>query len=89
MKVISIILGFFTALASILGSIFFVLFKQAKLDKKEIEEDYKTLEKINKARAEAEEAYAKEKGENEELKKKASADNSLNSFNANIDLLSK
>lgn len=89
MKVISIILGFFTALSSILGAIFFVLFKQTKLDKKEIEEDYKTLEKINKARAEAEEAYAKEKGENEELKKKASADNSLNSFNANIDLLSK
>lgn len=89
MKILTKILGVLSLIGGFFSAIFFVLFKQAKLDKKEIEEDYKTLEKINKARAEAEEAYAKEKGENEELKKKASADNSLNSFNANIDLLQK
>ena len=81
------------AALSVLGagaaSIFYVLFKQAKEEQKNINEKYDDMKSNVDALAAADKAENEVKKENEELVEKAHSGNSLDAFNACNDLLSK
>ena len=81
------------AALSVLGagaaSIFYVLYKQAKEERKVINDKYDDMSKNLDALADAEKAEMELKKENEKLKQKAHNGNTLDSFNACNDLLSK
>lgn len=81
-----------------LSAIFYVLMKQAKEERKalEAENDVKEFQRIadaERAAREAEKAVAKKKAEleaeDEELNQRVHSGDSLDSFNAGIDLLRK
>ena len=83
------ILAVIAAIGSALSAIFFVLFKQAKEEKKAINEKYDNMKENLDALTEADKAANKVKKENEELKKKINSSNTLDSFDACNELLSK
>lgn len=92
------ILAALAAAGAFFSAVFFVLFKQAKLEHKleqaesEKEDAARRENQINVVRG-AENAVhksiAEQEAENEELVERATAGNSLNSFNAGLDLLRK
>ena len=83
------ILAVIAAIGSALSAIFFVLFKQAKEEKKAINEKYDNMKENLDALTEADKAANKVRKDNEELTQKARGDNKLDSFDACNELLSK
>lgn len=83
------ILAVIAAIGSALSAIFFVLFRQAKEEKKAINEKYDNMKENLDALTEADKAANKVRKDNEELKKKINSSNTLDSFNACNELLSK
>lgn len=92
------ILGFFAGLASVFAAIFFVLFKQSKLEKKldeaerradEAEIENEALKANLEAMQAADKAVVEERKENADLIKKVTGSNKLDAFNACNELLSK
>ena len=83
------ILAVLAGIGAALSAIFFVLFKQAKEERKEAEEKADDLEENLDALKAGEKAEKELKKENEELKEKAHSGNNLDAFNACNDLLSK
>ena len=83
------ILSILAALGAFFSAIFYVLFRQAKEERKAEEEKNKDLIKNMDALQYSE--YIKNEGEkqNEELIEKAHGNNTLDAFNACNDLLSK
>ena len=71
------------------SAIFFVLFKQAREERKVINEKYDDMSKNVDALADADKAEKELKKENEELVTKAHSGSNLDAFNACNDLLSK
>ena len=83
------ILAVLAGVGAFFSAIFFVLFKQAKEEKKAINEKYDNMSDNLDALAEADKAEKELKKENEELVKKAHSGNSLDAFNACNELLQK
>jgi predicted Holliday junction resolvase-like endonuclease len=83
------ILAVLAGIGAALSAVFYVLFRQAKKEKNAINEKYDNMSENTDALKRAEEAENKVKKENEELKKKINSSNTLDSFNACNDLLSK
>ena len=83
------ILAVLAGIGAALSAVFYVLFKEAKDQKKAINEKYENMSDNVDALKAAEVAENKVKKENEELKQKAHSGNNLDSFNACNDLLSK
>ena len=83
------ILAVLAGIGAALSAVFYVLFKEAKDQKKAINEKYENMSENTDALKAAEVAENKVKKENEELKQKAHSGNNLDSFNACNDLLSK
>ena len=83
------ILAVLAGIGAALSAIFFVLFKQAKEERKEAEEKADDLEENLDALKAGEKAEKELKKENEELKQKAHNGNTLDSFNACNELLQK
>ena len=83
------ILAAFSVLGAGVAAIFYVLFKQAKEEQKVINDKYDDMSNNLDALKEAEKAEMELKQENEKLKQKAHNGNTLDSFNACNDLLSK
>lgn len=83
------ILAVLAGIGAALSAVFYVLFKQTKDEKKAINEKYENMSDNTEALKAGEIAENKVKKENEELKKKINSSNTLDSFNACNDLLSK
>ena len=83
------ILAILAGIASFFAAIFYVLFQQKKDENKAINEKFDDMKKNLDALAEGEKAEKELKKQNEELKEKAHSGNTLDSFNACNDLLSK
>ena len=83
------ILAALSVLGAGVASIFYVLYKQAKEEQKVINDKYDDMSNNLDALKEAEKAEMELKKENEKLKQKAHNGNTLDSFNACNDLLSK
>lgn len=83
------ILAVLAGVGAFFSAIFFVLFKQAKEEKKAINEKYDNMSNNLDALAEADKAEKELKKENEELVQKAHSGNSLDAFNACNELLQK
>jgi uncharacterized membrane protein YgaE (UPF0421/DUF939 family) len=83
------ILAVLAAIGAALSAVFYVLFREAKDQKKAIDEKYENMSDNTEALKAGEIAENKVKKENEELKKKINSSNTLDSFNACNDLLSK
>lgn len=83
------ILAALSVLGAGVAAIFYVLFKQAKEEQKVINDKYDDMSNNLDALKEAEKAEMELKQENEKLKQKAHNGNTLDSFNACNDLLSK
>ena len=83
------ILAVLAAIGAALSAVFYVLFREAKDQKKAIDEKYENMSDNTEALKAGEIAENKVKKENEELKKKINGSNTLDSFNACNDLLSK
>jgi len=83
------ILAVLAAIGAALSAVFYVLFREAKDQKKVINEKYDNMSENTDALKRAEEAEVKVKKENEKLKQKINSGNKLNSFDACNDLLSK
>jgi uncharacterized protein HemX len=83
------ILAVLAAIGAALSAVFYVLFRQAKEEKNAINEKYDNMSENTDALKRAEEAENKVKKENEELKKKINSSNTLDSFDACNELLSK
>jgi Na+-translocating ferredoxin:NAD+ oxidoreductase RnfG subunit len=83
------ILAVIAALGSTLSAVFFVLFRQAKEEQKETEQKNKDLINNMDALQYSEHIQNEVKKQNEELVEKAHSDNTLDSFNALNELLSK
>lgn len=83
------ILAVLAAIGAALSAVFYVLFKEAKDQKKAIDEKYENMSDNTEALKAGEIAENKVKKENEELKKKINSSNTLDSFDACNDLLSK
>ena len=83
------ILAVLAAIGAALSAVFYVLFREAKDQKKAIDEKYENMSDNTKALKAGEIAENKVKKENEELKKKINSSNTLDSFDACNDLLSK
>ena len=83
------ILAVLAAIGAALSTVFYVLFREAKDQKKAIDEKYENMSDNTEALKAGEIAENKVKKENEELKKKINSSNTLDSFNACNDLLSK
>ena len=83
------ILAALSVLGTGVASIFYVLYKQAREERKVINEKYDDMSKNVDALADAEKAEKELKKENEELVTKAHSGSNLDSFNACNDLLSK
>jgi len=89
MQIVSKILAAFAMLGAGLSAIFYVLFKQAREERKVINDKYDDMSKNVDALADADKAANEVRKENEELVEKAHSGNSLDAFNACNDLLSK
>ena len=83
------ILAVLAAIGAALSAVFYVLFREAKDQKKAIDEKYENMSDNTKALKAGEIAENKVKKENEELKKKINSSNTLDSFDACNELLSK
>ena len=83
------ILAVLAGIGAAFSAVFFVLFRQANEEKKAINEKYEDMSNNLDALADADKAEKELKKENEELKEKAHSGNTLDSFNACNDLLSK
>ena len=83
------ILTALSVLGAGVASIFYVLYRQAKEERKVINEKYDDMTKNVDALEAAETAEKELKKIHEELKEKAHSGNTLDSFNACNDLLSK
>ena len=83
------ILAALSVLGAGVASIFYVLYKQAKEERKVINGKYDDMSKNVDALADADKAEKELKKENEELVTKAHSGNNLDAFNACNDLLSK
>ena len=83
------ILAVLAGIASFFAAIFYVLFQQKKDENKKINEKFDDMKNNLDALAEGEKAEKELKKQNEELKEKAHSGNTLDSFNACNDLLSK
>lgn len=83
------ILAGLSMLGAGLAAIFFVLFKQAKEERKAEEKKVENLDENLKAIMAGEAAEKELKKQNEELKKKVNSSNTLDSFNACNELLQK
>ena len=83
------ILAGLSMLGAGLTAVFFVLFKQAKEERKAEEKKVENLDENLKAIMAGEAAEKELKKQNEELKKKVNSSNTLDSFNACNELLSK
>ena len=83
------ILAVLAAIGTALSAVFYVLFREAKDQKKAIDEKYENMSDNTEALKAGEIAENKVKKENEELKKKINSSNTLDSFDACNDLLSK
>jgi aspartate/glutamate racemase len=84
-KILAIIAG----IGSALSAVFFVLFRQAKEEQKETEQKNKDLLNNMDALQYSEHIQNEVKKQNEDLVEKAHSDNTLDSFNACNELLSK
>ena len=83
------ILKILAAIGSFFSAIFFVLMKQAKEEQKAEEKRVDDLEENIEAMKESEKAEREIKKENEELIEKMHSGNTLDSFNASLELLQK
>jgi len=83
------ILAVLASIGAALSAIFFVLFRQAKEEKKNINEKYDNMSRNLDALKEADKAAEKVRKDNEELEKKVNSSNTLDSFNACNELLQK
>ena len=83
------ILAVLAAIGAALSAVFYVLFREAKGQKKAIDEKYENMSGNTEALKAGEIAENKVKKENEELKKKINSSNTLDSFDACNELLSK
>lgn len=83
------ILAALSVLGAGVASIFYVLYKQAREERKVINEKYDDMKSNVDALAAADKAENEVKKENEELVTKAHSGNNLDAFNACNDLLSK
>ena len=83
------ILAALSVLGAGVASIFYVLYKQAKEERKVINEKYDDMAANLDALKEADKAENEVKKENEKLKEKINSGNTLDSFNACNELLSK
>ncbi len=83
------ILAVLAAIGAALSAVFYVLFREAKDQKKAIDEKYENMSDNTEALKAGEIAENKVKKENEELKQKINSSNTLDSFNACNELLSK
>ena len=83
------ILAVLAAIGAALSAVFYVLFREAKDQKKAIDEKYENMSDNTEALKAGEIAENKVKKENEELKKKINSSNTLDSFDACNNLLSK
>jgi uncharacterized membrane protein YgaE (UPF0421/DUF939 family) len=83
------ILAVLAAIGAALSAVFYVLFREAKDQKKAIDEKYENMSDNTEALKAGEIAENKIKKENEELKKKINSSNTLDSFDACNELLSK
>ena len=83
------ILAALSVLGAGVASIFYVLYRQAREERKVINEKYDDMSKNVDALADADKAEKELKKQNEELKEKAHSGNNLDAFNACNDLLSK
>ena len=83
------ILAVLAAIGAALSAVFYVLFREAKDQKKAIDEKYENMSDNTEALKAGEIAENKVKKENEELKKKINNSNNLDSFDACNELLSK
>ena len=83
------ILAILAGIGAALSAIFYVLFQQKKDENKAINEKFENMSDNLDALAKADKAENEVKKENEELKQKINSGNTLDSFNACNDLLSK
>lgn len=92
------ILAVLTAIGGVFSAIFYVLFKQAKTERKLVEEQYEKAaaqkreeqsEAARKAENAVHKSIAKQEAENAELVERMRGPCDIDSFNAGIDLLRK
>ncbi|MCR5284851.1 MAG: hypothetical protein K6D95_04580 [Treponema sp.] len=90
------ILAVFTGIGAFFSALFFVLFKQAKAEKKVLKKEVEaeTLradsnEEARKVEANIHQTLVEKEKENAELIEKAHSGNSLDNFNAGLELLRK
>ena len=83
------ILAVLAGIGAALSAIFYVLFQQKKDENKAINKKFDDMSANLDALKEAEKAEKEVKKQNEELKEKINSGNTLNSFNACNELLSK
>lgn len=81
---ILVVLG---AIGAFFSALFYVLFKQAKEENKHLEEKNENLNTNIDALKEAEKAEKEQKKKNEELVRRVTGSNNIDSFNACNDLL--
>ena len=83
------ILAVLAGIGAALSAIFYVLFQQKKDENKALNEKFEDMANNLDAVTEADKAANEVKKENEEIKQKINSGNTLDSFNACNDLLSK
>lgn len=83
------ILAVLAGIGAALSAIFYVLFQQKKDENKAINQKFDDMSANLDALKEAEKAEKEVKKQNEELKEKINSGNTLDSFNACNELLSK
>ena len=83
------ILAILAGIGAALSAIFYVLFQQKKDENKAINEKFDDMKNNLDAITEANKAANEVKKENEEIKQKINSGNTLDSFNACNELLSK
>jgi hypothetical protein len=83
------ILAILAAVGAFFSAIFYVLFQQKKDENKALNEKFEDMANNLDAITEADKAANEVKKENEEIKQKINSGNTLDSFNACNDLLSK
>ena len=83
------ILAVLAGIASFFAAVFYVLFQQKKDENKALNEKFENMANNLDAITEADKAANEVKKENEEIKQKINSGNTLNSFNACNNLLSK
>ncbi|MBO7735101.1 MAG: hypothetical protein J6S67_21235 [Methanobrevibacter sp.] len=90
------ILAIFSGIGAFFSAVFFVLFKQAKAERKALEKELEaeslradSNEEVRKAESEIHKTLVEKEKENAELIEKAHSGNNLDNFNAGLELLRK